>query len=620
MRTALILLIVALDKCNTVSAEQPCRLYLGPSSLSTEGVPKLGLYAGVGYEKDDLVGIPEINVPLIDFSESWNRETELSERVMDFLEGYLWTAEYSGSQFEGNYSVTSLVPGTGILANYHPGTHNIEWLQGSVLLREQENIFESAVSHPSRGAISDYNNLTMRASRPIKQGEELFANLGDFWDSKNQTEDDIYGDKLTRWDYIEADKILDKVLEFMVKYEDKLTPKLKDDILDLILSKVLGAAAGNHAKVIRSLIPAHPGKLQMVKDLGGTFAYRNSDLVKTQKWLDKHAVCVDNLEAKPSTIPEAGRGAFATRDIEKGGVVAPVPTLHIVDKEVFEMFDIKKEKDENAETSLLYDRTKPRGQQLILNYCFSHPESSMLFFPVSPMVNQINHAPPEKANARLTWSKNKQWGNAFDLQDMTPLEISEYNHISIVLEVYALRDIEQGEEVFIDYGPLWEKAWDDHMRNYQESDWPLKADDLKKEYKEKPFKTREEVDLESYPSGIQTACFVETEEMTDGRRKLNDDDVDIALFSGPASFEEYRGSQLCFCEVIDRKESGEFFYNYTVASTSDTFITEVIDIPHAALTFVDLPYTSDIHEEKAFRHPIGIPDVIFPQAWRDKRG
>ena len=128
--------------------------------------------------------------------------------------------------------------------------------------------------------------------------------------------------------------------------------------------------------------------------MGGTFAYRNPDLVKTQKWLDKHAGCVDNLEAKVSTIPEAGRGALATRDLKKGKVIAPVPVLHIANDDVTFMFDIISKKMAGGEFDFEYDLNKPRGQQLLVNYCFAHPESSVMIFPVSSVITQINHAGP----------------------------------------------------------------------------------------------------------------------------------------------------------------------------------------------------------------------------------
>lgn len=594
-----------------------CRLYLGPSSTSTTDEPKLGLYAGVDYEEDDIIGNPEIGIPLIDFTEKWNRPDDLSNAIMEFLEGFLWTGEYGGSHWEGNHTVTLAVPGFGVLANYHSGTHNVDWVQGSVLFREPGSEFVPGKSHPARGAITPYYNFTMRAIQTIPKGMELFANFGDVWDG-NATKD-IYGDKLTRVDYRDADKVLDKILDFMNKYESKLTPKLKDDVLDFILGKILGTAAGTHAKVVRSLIPAHPGKLQTVKDMGGTFAYRNPDLVKTQKWLDKYATCVDNLVAKVSTIPEAGRGAFATRDLKKGQIIAPVPLLHIAKDDVTFMFDIIVETLQDGGVTAAYDMDKPRGQQLLINYCFAHPESSMILFPTSPMVALVNHANPEKANARLTWSKNKHWGNSFDSQDMTPAELADYHHVSLTMELYALRDIAEGEEVFIDYGRDWEEAWNTHMANYKNTDWPLRAEDLRVEYKTKPFKTTKELEQDPYPAGIVTACIVQTMEMEDGKRKVNDEGNEITLFEGPVEFKKFTGGGMHHCEIIDRQESGDHFYNYTIIEQRSEGVIQVERVPHAAITFANLPYTSDIHHKDAFRHPVGVPDVIFPQAWRDRR-
>ena len=599
--------------------DSQCRIYLGPSSLTTNDAPVLGLYAGVDFEEDDLVGRPEVGIPLVDFTGNWNRQSESSAGVVDYMESYLWTGDYGGAQWEGNHSVTLAIPGFGILANYHSATSNIDWVQGAVLFREPDKASAAGKSHPSRGAISPYYNFTMRAVTTIKKGMELFASFGDAWDG-NQTKD-IYGDKLTRAHYKDADKVLDKILDFMDKYESKMTPETKDDVLDFILGKVLGTAAGSQAKVIRSLIPAHPGKLQAVRDMGGTFAYRNPDLVKTQKWLDKHAACVDNLESKVSTIPEAGRGAFATRDLKKGQVIAPVPVLHIADHDVSFMFDIISTKMANGGFGFgfQYNLDKPRGQQLLLNYCFAHPESSVMLFPVSPMITQINHAGPGKANARLSWSKHGYHGNAFDMHDLTPTELLDYRHITLVLELHATRDIAQDEEVFIDYGSDWEAAWTEHMADYKEADWPLRALDLKVEYKNKPFKLQKEVEKDPYPTGIATVCFGQVMEMEDGRRKKNDNGDSIFLFAGPTDIKALHGREFYRCEIIDRQKSDEYFYNYTILADQGEGSFQLEDVPHFTISFTDLPYTSDIHHPDAFRHPIGVPDVIFPQAWRDRR-
>ena len=596
--------------------QEHCRLWLAPSSVSSEESPKLGLFAGVDYAEDDIVGYPEIAIPLIDFTEEWNRRNELDDYIISFLEGYLWTPEYAGAKWEGSDKSTVLmVPGHGVLANYHSGDYNVDWSQGSALLRTPPETPPAGKAHPSRGAITPYFNLTITATKPIKTGMEIFANFGEVWDANGT---DVFQDRVTRNDYSEADKIIDAVIEFLEKYKDQMTPELADKIFDFIMQKILTAATRNRAKAIRSLIPAHPGKLKDVKAVGGTFNYRNPDLVKSKKWLVKHGTCVDNLKSGPSTIAEAGRGAFATRKLPKGTIIAPMPMLQIPETDLFAIYEVDPDKGEPN-----FDKN-PVNTQVAMNYCFGHPESHMLLMPVGSMVTLINHQPPKRANAKVQWSNNKHWGNAEYWLDQNPESLVEddYRHIGIVMEVVAIRDIKEGEEVFIDYGDEWQAAWDDYMKRWEymakkDPKWPLKADDMKLEYRDKPFKTKEELELDplAYPSGVQTACFVEWEEVEDGRPRKTSNGKDIATWTGPTKFKDYSGAKMFACKVIDRTEKLENgSYNYTVRGEM-----QIENVPHAAITFVDKPYASDIHVPGAFRHPIGIPDEIFPQSWRDAR-
>jgi hypothetical protein len=122
-------------------------------------------------------------------------------------------------------------------------------------------------------------------------------------------------------------------------------------------------------------------------------------------------------------------------------------------------------------------------------------------------------------------------------------------------------------------------------------------------------------DPDGYPKGVQTACFVEWEEVGDGRPRVTERGKDIASWIGPKEFKDYTGAKLFECKVIDRTEKLENgSYNYTVRGEM-----QIENVPHAAITFVDKPYTSDINVPGAFRHPIGFPNEIFPQAWRDAR-
>lgn len=608
-------LVVAQQTPAEKMIQQECGLWLAPSSTSSPDAPKLGLFAGTDFGENEIVGNPEIGIPLIDFVVDWNRKSELDNSIISFLEGFLWTSEYAGARHEASHSVVTLIPGHGVLAQYHSGTHNVDWNQGSVLLRTPPNVPAPRVAHPSRGAITPYFNFTITTTQPIKAGMELFANFGEVWEKGNIT-DDIFQEKVTRGDYAEADKVLEKILDFMDKYRDQMKPGQADEVLDFIMGKILDASAGNRAKAIRSLIPAHPGKLQTVKDMGGTFPYRNSDLVKSKKWLAKHGTCVDNIKSGPSTIPEAGRGAFATRNLPMGTVIAPMPMLQIPNKELMNIY--------------VMDDTQPIpekpaiGQQLIINYCYGHPESNMLLLPVGSMVNFINHQPAKQANAKIQWSMNKHWGNSEDWHSEPPEALAgiDFDFIGVVMEVVATHDINAGDEVFIDYGSEWAAAWEKYMKEWEDKykenpeQWPLKADDLKVEYRNKPFQTKQELEATPYPDGIQTACFIEWEDVEDGRVMETKSGKEITRWIGPVDFKGYSGLKMEICRVLERsKQLDDGLYSYTVVTDE----LKIENVPHAAITFVDTPYRSDIHTKGAFRHPIAIPDGIFPQEWRDNR-
>jgi len=325
--------------------ENPCKLYLAPSHLTQEDSVKYGLFAGIDYDANETLPFSEMAIPFVDFIQGPYHTDENSD-IMKYLEAAFWTADYAGARFEGNHSTTLLVPGIGSLAHYHSGIHNIEWVQASALLRDSNSqededdgntrVTERGKFHPSRGAITPYTNLTVKATVKIPAGMELFANFGDVWDDSKHV--DPFEQTIQRWDYYDADKVLDKMLEFLNKYSDRLDADLSQDVVDLILDRVLGTAGGKRAKAIKSLIPANPRKLQQVKDAGGTFNYRNQDMVKSRSWLKKNGICVDSLRSGKSTVPDAGRGAFATRDFKSGDRIAVSPMLLIANDDLVSLF------------------------------------------------------------------------------------------------------------------------------------------------------------------------------------------------------------------------------------------------------------------------------------------
>jgi hypothetical protein len=302
--------------------------------------------------------------------------------------------------------------------------------------------------------------------------------------------------------------------------------------------------------------------------------------------------------------------------------------VHIVDKKIMTMYPIKKVEDkESGATIERYDFAKgPIGKQLLLNYAFGHPESSLLLIPVGPLVTLINHA-GKSANSFITWSNNindvLQTSKSY--LELSVEDLAEEHNIGIVMKVVARTDIKEGDEITLNYGPDWQKAWNQYEKEWRKSkegkSHPLKADDLKVLYKSKPFETDKTLNSNPYPENVQVACFLVTQSRPDGTVMIHQTHGwEITDFKDPSSYDKYDGGSLYKVTILERKEAPGFFYNYTVighigAETEE----EVRDVPHSACTFVDSPYTSDIHIPGAFRHPIGIIDSHFPISWKNLR-
>ena len=134
---------------------------------------------------------------------------------------------------------------------------------------------------------------------------------------------------------------------------------------------------------ILQLFPEDVDRIQSVLDNGGTFVQANPNTVRDLHWLRTEGQCLDNITPQTSTITHAGHGAFATRDIPSGSLVAPAPLLIIDDVKWFDMYRIKLEPSTTDERRMFVTRVSGNEivhKQRMLNYCFRHPESSLLFF------------------------------------------------------------------------------------------------------------------------------------------------------------------------------------------------------------------------------------------------
>lgn len=89
-----------------------------------------------------------------------------------------------------------------------------------------------------------------------------------------------------------------------------------------------------------------------------------------------------------------------------------------------------------------------------MNYCYGHPESSLLLFPYAPSINYVNHH-HTKYNAEVRWSTHAS--HKGEWLEMAPREMVVLDHAGLIMDMVATRDIEVGEEIYLNYGKLRER-------------------------------------------------------------------------------------------------------------------------------------------------------------------
>lgn len=317
-------------------------------------------------------------------------------------------------------------------------------------------------------------------------------------------------------------------------------------------------------------------------------------------WLKKNGVCIDNLRVGPSTIPQAGRGAFAKRLLPSGSLIAP-SSLAVIKRDDLVIF----EANENASHyEKVLNKDKEMGHELILNYCFGHPDSPLLLLPLSPVVNFINHNGAEP-NAEIRWPADSQLKEKW--MHLHPLEMIDISGTPM-LEIVALRDINPDEEIFLDYGKSWSDAWQQHIETWSptpEHEQYVSADDYLAS-EAFSIRTIEEQEQDPYPSNLQLVCFIRNTQYNDECRVP--------------------------CDILERVQGdGESYYSVSYNATRHAAQTKRMIawdvcaddrdeiyapyLPAEQITLIDKWATKDQHLDNAFRHEIGVPDNFFPELW-----
>jgi hypothetical protein len=179
----------------------------------------------------------------------------------------------------------------------------------------------------------------------------------------------------------------------------------------------------------------------------------------------------------------------------------------------------------------------------------------------------------------------------------------------------------------MDYGPEWEAAWQEHLEHWNNRDYTYAADyqsarDWNKENGETVLRTDTEQEVVPYPSHMEVRC-------------LEDIAHNPTIKHAEAATRWTLSESGIPCNIVERREAMEgdqdhendHYYKVSYAPKYWNEESEYYEhgdeyydsdwIARGALSFVDRPYSTDLFLEDAFRHAIGLPDALLPDAWRN---
>jgi hypothetical protein len=189
---------------------------------------------------------------------------------------------------------------------------------------------------------------------------------------------------------------------------------------------------------------------------------------RSPDYVRENGMCLDNIVTRDSSLEGAGMGAFAQRPLQKGQPIVPVPLLHLSNRSHFSRLTTSPSSDSSTN---LFD-------ELIVNYCYAHDETTMQLCPLtnSMLINHCSNRFPERCSRNVEIGPNAklQWAEATTKSLTESVEqIGQSTHErKMSLSILATQNIELGEEIFIDYGQSWEMAWEYHVRQWMDdSPW-----------------------------------------------------------------------------------------------------------------------------------------------------
>jgi hypothetical protein len=509
----------------------------------------------------------------------------------------------------------------------------------------------SRFKDPGAGAFSYNRGREFFVTRDVEAGDEIFLSYGGYCDPRARESGSWTKDLLVAEDYEAAASVV-------------LRARHDGSASELSFDPATGAAAvwPTVDPRVAGLLPKSRDDFRRVVEAADRRGGGHEELTRqvalhnlnrrSADWIEKNGICLENLVGRPSTVPGAGHGGFAQRALRAGEIVTPVPLLQIMDKDALKLYDSR---GEHVET------------QLLINYCFGHRDSSLLLCP-NTNAALLNHCSlrtkgcgPRGPNAEYRWATG--WDRSTPAWlNLTLDELAEKQGHGLALEIVATRDIEPGEEVFIDYGADWERAWKRHAKAWSPPEAPEGFASSKRRLKRgrRLWVTAREANdnpgpiMDELVSGdlreraehpyLFTGCqYWETSSDRSERyaspnprwRDLRDDEI-LAAFSGPGAaytdnssgrrrYARHRDRSHWPCTVLRQEADGLYTVRINRPFFADEVAWDANQLPRILtnysrdyIHYFVRPYASDQHLPGVFRHEIGIRDDLFPPQWKNR--
>jgi len=593
---------------------------MAPSSLI--GNPGFGIFVTRDLQRNEKVlnGPDGISIPIVAYLQLSVPKGHLKKAWIAVWDNYWWGRGVPDHvSYEAPTDIVDYQINFGALPNHHCALDTLS-------NRYPDRPYTDAAvnrSDPGAGAFTYSMGREFIVTRPVAAGQELFLNYG----YCQHNGDPAWTDHIFMTeDFEKAAKLIQSLGR--LRYDDATGKTIVPPGTAKLVADLLPETRDQRDELMQGI----NGERALIKRLA-----LKSIAPRTPEWIRDNGMCLEHMVPRKSTLPQAGKGGFAQYGVRKGEMIVPAPLLQIMDKDVLALYD---------------DKGKNKiGDQLLMNYCFQHAESSLLLCPDTNAV-LINHCSKRTnecgrgPNAAYRWSSG--WDpTSDDWRKKTLEELAMEAGRGLAFEIVATRDIAPDEEVFIDYGVEWEQAWQDHVAKWKA---PPPIED---------FITAEEANVQGGPirefleSGdlrttvkhpyLMTACQyhessadqdeaykreeADWTQWSDGKimdRFADDNGFEYGFRKGK-SYTNHGDTSYWPCSILQKESGGTYTVRIHQNPWEDSLPWEQNDVPRIltnyprdSIYYFVQPFASDQHLPGVFRHPIGIRDDIgFPDSWKN---